>query len=73
MQDEETMGPVIGIVLILAMIFFGGLFVFLDYNHQQNGLIIETPAKEEVEEEETSTATEIIFETEQEIESLPTE
>lgn len=28
MQEEESIGPVIGIVIIVAIIFFGGLFVF---------------------------------------------
>lgn len=63
MQDEETIGPVIGIVLILAIIFFGGLFVFFGYNRQETGPVIELPANEEAPGE-TATTSEIIFETE---------
>lgn len=63
MQDEETIGPVIGIVLILAIIFFGGLFVFFGYNRQETGPVIEMPTGENVTEE-TATPTEIFFETE---------
>ncbi|MFA7395225.1 MAG: hypothetical protein WCZ69_02280 [Candidatus Paceibacterota bacterium] len=63
MQDEETIGPVIGIVLILAIIFFGGLFAFLGYGQQENEPVIEMPINKGVPEE-TATASEIIFETE---------
>ena len=63
MKDEETIGPVIGIVLILAIIFFGGLFVFFGRDRQENETPIEIPANEETLEENAAVS-ELIFETE---------
>jgi len=34
MQEEETIGPVIGIVIIMAIIFFGGLFIFFGQSQE---------------------------------------
>lgn len=82
MSDEETIGPIIGIVLILVIIFFGGLFFFFDSSQLENidsinpiELSGDEPTTEEIGSEdpteqvieETATATEAIFETRPEV------
>lgn len=48
MQEEETIGPVIGIVIIVAIIFFGGLFIFFGQNQEAQTTMTEASTTESV-------------------------